>query len=185
MTWDEGTLGYLNLLEFTREDLRWQAAAVQSDVQFISLFPKYVFEVALIVSMMMTGGAAQAALPRDTVFATVMIICNGVVGVCLLLGAIVSTTDPAAHVAFVVDGSLPGLTVDRIDPAVETQRYIDKIMATRGRDLDAHRPLRDPGAPPRAERHDPASLRSPTSRSARETYFTEPVSPICCCRGVA
>jgi arsenite-transporting ATPase len=47
-----------------------------------------------------------------------------------------STTDPAAHVAFVVDGSLPGLTVDRIDPALETQRYIDKIMSTRGRDLD-------------------------------------------------
>ena len=47
-----------------------------------------------------------------------------------------STTDPAAHVAFVVDGSLPGLTVDRIDPALEVQRYIEKIMATRGRDLD-------------------------------------------------
>ena len=47
-----------------------------------------------------------------------------------------STTDPAAHVAFVVDGMMPGLTVDRIDPLVETQRYIAKIMATRGRNLD-------------------------------------------------
>ena len=47
-----------------------------------------------------------------------------------------STTDPAAHVAFVVDGAMPGLTVDRIDPAVETERYVAKIMATRGRDLD-------------------------------------------------
>jgi arsenite-transporting ATPase len=47
-----------------------------------------------------------------------------------------STTDPAAHVAFVVDGMMPGLTVDRIDPLVETQRYISKIMATRGRSLD-------------------------------------------------
>ena len=28
-----------------------------------------------------------------------------------------STTDPAAHVTFVVDGVMPGLTVDRIDPA--------------------------------------------------------------------
>ena len=33
-------------------------------------------------------------------------------------------------------GAMPGLTVDRIDPAVETRRYIDKIMASRGRDLD-------------------------------------------------
>ncbi|EHR03873.1 arsenical pump-driving ATPase [Bradyrhizobium sp. WSM471] len=48
-----------------------------------------------------------------------------------------STTDPAAHVSFVVDGVMPGLTVDRIDPRAETERYIAKIMANRGRDLDA------------------------------------------------
>ncbi|MGZ3416160.1 MAG: arsenical pump-driving ATPase, partial [Isosphaeraceae bacterium] len=47
-----------------------------------------------------------------------------------------STTDPAAHVAFVVDGAMPGLTVDRIDPVVETERYVAKILATRGRELD-------------------------------------------------
>jgi arsenite-transporting ATPase len=47
-----------------------------------------------------------------------------------------STTDPAAHVAFVVDGAMPGLTVDRIDPAVETERYVAKILASRGRGLD-------------------------------------------------
>ncbi|PSO14855.1 arsenical pump-driving ATPase [Bradyrhizobium sp. MOS003] len=48
-----------------------------------------------------------------------------------------STTDPAAHVSFVVDGVMPGLTVDRIDPRVETERYVAKIMSSRGRDLDA------------------------------------------------
>jgi arsenite-transporting ATPase len=48
-----------------------------------------------------------------------------------------STTDPAAHVSFVVDGSMPGLTVDRIDPVAETERYVEKIMSTRGKDLDA------------------------------------------------
>jgi arsenite-transporting ATPase len=47
-----------------------------------------------------------------------------------------STTDPAAHVSFVVDGFMPGLTVDRIDPRVETDRYVAKILASRGRDLD-------------------------------------------------
>jgi arsenite-transporting ATPase len=47
-----------------------------------------------------------------------------------------STTDPAAHVAFVVDGSMPSLKVDRIDPVVEIERYVAKILATRGRDLD-------------------------------------------------
>ena len=47
-----------------------------------------------------------------------------------------STTDPAAHVAFVVDGAMPGLTVDRIDPAVETERYVAKILASRSGELD-------------------------------------------------
>ena len=47
-----------------------------------------------------------------------------------------STTDPAAHLAGTIEGSVPGLQVDRIDPAAETQRYIDKIIASRGRDLD-------------------------------------------------
>ena len=47
-----------------------------------------------------------------------------------------STTDPAAHVTDVVDGAMPGLTVDRIDPRRETERYVAKIMASRGRDLD-------------------------------------------------
>ncbi|TAK96896.1 MAG: arsenical pump-driving ATPase [Aquabacterium sp.] len=47
-----------------------------------------------------------------------------------------STTDPAAHLAATLEGQLPGLDVSRIDPKVETQRYIDKIMATRGMQLD-------------------------------------------------
>jgi arsenite-transporting ATPase len=47
-----------------------------------------------------------------------------------------STTDPAAHVAATLDGSLPNLQVGRIDPVEETRRYVDKIMAARGRDLD-------------------------------------------------
>jgi Ca2+:H+ antiporter len=47
-----------------------------------------VIEVALIVSVMLTGGPEKAALPRDTVFAAVMIVCNGIVGVCLLVGGL-------------------------------------------------------------------------------------------------
>ncbi|CAN7283678.1 arsenical pump-driving ATPase [Polaromonas sp. LjRoot131] len=48
-----------------------------------------------------------------------------------------STTDPAAHLAGTIGGEVPGLRVDRIDPKVETQRYIDKIMAARSPGLDA------------------------------------------------
>lgn len=46
-----------------------------------------VIEVALIVSLMLAGGPATAALARDTVFAAVMIILNGMLGLCLLVGA--------------------------------------------------------------------------------------------------
>ncbi|KLN53586.1 arsenical pump-driving ATPase [Variovorax paradoxus] len=48
-----------------------------------------------------------------------------------------STTDPAAHLVGTLDGDVPGLHVDRIDPKVETQRYVDKIMAARSPGLDA------------------------------------------------
>ena len=47
-----------------------------------------VIEVALIVSMMVSGGPASAPIARDTVYAAVMIICNGVVGICVLLGGL-------------------------------------------------------------------------------------------------
>lgn len=47
-----------------------------------------------------------------------------------------TTTDPAAHLSLVLAGEVEGLRVDRIDPRVETDRYIQKIMATRGAALD-------------------------------------------------
>src|SRR5579864_2423812 len=47
-----------------------------------------VIEVALIVSVMLTAGPEKAGLARDTVFAAVMIVCNGIVGLCLLVGGI-------------------------------------------------------------------------------------------------
>lgn len=45
-----------------------------------------LIEVALIVSLMISGGQEAIALARDTVFAAVMIILNGIVGICLLVG---------------------------------------------------------------------------------------------------
>jgi arsenite-transporting ATPase len=48
-----------------------------------------------------------------------------------------STTDPAAHLAATLNGAVPGLDLSRIDPKIETQRYIDKIMAARSPRLDA------------------------------------------------
>ncbi|MER6674391.1 ionic transporter y4hA [Streptomyces sp. NPDC000983] len=47
-----------------------------------------VIEVALIVTLMIDGGDKSATLARDTVFAAVMITCNGIVGLCLLVASL-------------------------------------------------------------------------------------------------
>jgi len=47
-----------------------------------------VIEVGLIVTLMADGGPKSATLARDTVFAAVMITCNGILGISLLVGAL-------------------------------------------------------------------------------------------------
>ncbi|GIM97791.1 calcium:proton antiporter [Paractinoplanes toevensis] len=46
-----------------------------------------IIEVALIVTLMISGGEKAQSLARDTVFAAVMITCNGLLGLSLLVGA--------------------------------------------------------------------------------------------------
>jgi Ca2+:H+ antiporter len=47
-----------------------------------------VIEVGLIVTLMGSGGSETSTLARDTVFAAVMITCNGIVGAALLVAAL-------------------------------------------------------------------------------------------------
>jgi Ca2+:H+ antiporter len=65
-----------------------------------------VIEVALIVSMMLSGGGGKELIARDTLFAAIMIICNGVIGLSILVGGI-------RHGApeFRVEGTNPALAV--------------------------------------------------------------------------
>ena len=49
---------------------------------------------------------------------------------------LLTTTDPAAHIMETLAGGLNGLTISRIDPAQETARYRDHVMATKGKKLD-------------------------------------------------
>lgn len=48
-----------------------------------------------------------------------------------------TTSDPAAHLAETLDGSLANLTVSRIDPHDETERYRKHVLDTKGAQLDA------------------------------------------------
>jgi Ca2+:H+ antiporter len=47
-----------------------------------------VIEVGLIVTLMVSGGPETDTLARDTVFAAVMITCNGILGLSVLVGAL-------------------------------------------------------------------------------------------------
>lgn len=47
-----------------------------------------VIEVSIIVSLMMSEGEEAASLARDTVYAATMLILNGIVGLCLLIGSL-------------------------------------------------------------------------------------------------
>jgi arsenite-transporting ATPase len=47
-----------------------------------------------------------------------------------------TTSDPAAHLAETLEGSLANLTVSRIDPQAETERYRQQVLATKGKNLD-------------------------------------------------
>jgi Ca2+:H+ antiporter len=47
-----------------------------------------VVEVGVIVTLMASGGSDTSTLARDTVFAALMITCNGIVGLSLLAGAL-------------------------------------------------------------------------------------------------
>lgn len=48
-----------------------------------------------------------------------------------------TTTDPAAHLTETLAGEMDNLTVSRIDPQAETERYRQHILETKGKNLDA------------------------------------------------
>ena len=48
-----------------------------------------------------------------------------------------TTSDPAAHLSETLNGTLANLTVSRIDPHAETERYRQHILQTKGANLDA------------------------------------------------
>ncbi len=63
-------------------------------------------ETALIVALMLAGGESAAGLARDTVFAAIMIVCNGVVGICVFAGSLRHRV-----VQFSTDGTSSALAV--------------------------------------------------------------------------
>jgi Ca2+:H+ antiporter len=83
-----------------------------------------VIEVALIVTLMIAGGDAASTLARDTVFAAVMITCNGIIGLSLLTATLRHRT-----ASFNAEGTASALatvatlaTLSLVVPAFTTSR---------------------------------------------------------------
>ncbi|AQR73961.1 calcium:proton antiporter [Sphingomonas sp. LM7] len=55
---------------------------------FVLAIAVTIIELGLIVTLMSAAGEGAATLARDTVFAAVMIILNGLVGICILIGGL-------------------------------------------------------------------------------------------------
>jgi Ca2+:H+ antiporter len=98
-------------------------------------------EVALIVTLMISGGEKAATLARDTVFAAVMISCNGIVGLSLWIasrryqlarfsaegaGAMLATVATVATVSLV----LPTFTTSRPGPEYTSTQLAFSAVAS-------------------------------------------------------
>ena len=143
-----------------------------------------VIEVALIVTLMITGDDAKTqSLARDTVFAAVMITCNGIVGLCLLVatvrrhvavfnaegaGGALATVATLATLSLV----LPSVTTSRSGPEFSTGQLVFAALASlalyglfvtvqTGRHRDYFLPITSGGRVVEEEHADP-----PTNRAA-------------------
>lgn len=102
-----------------------------------------VIEVALIVTLMVSGGPKTASLARDTVFAAAMITCNGVLGLSLLVATLRTrvtrfnaegTGGALATVAALATLSLvlPSFTTSRSGPEFSPGQLVFAAVASLG-----------------------------------------------------
>jgi Ca2+:H+ antiporter len=91
-----------------------------------------VIEVALIVTLMVAGGDEASTLARDTVFAAVMITCNGIIGLSLLVATLRHRT-----ASFNAEGTASALatvatlaTLSLVVPSFTTSRSTPEFSPT-------------------------------------------------------
>jgi Ca2+:H+ antiporter len=157
-----------------------------------------VIEVALIVTLMVSGGGDTDSLARDTVFAAVMITTNGIVGISLLVGALrhgmalfnpEGTGAALATVAALsaLSLALPTFTTSAPGPEFSSTQltfaalaslvlYLLFVSTQAGRHRDFFLPValpeapRRPGQPERPERPESEPHAGPTT--ARAAYLS-------------
>ena len=100
-----------------------------------------VIEVGLIVTLMISGGAQAETLARDTVFAAVMITCNGIVGISILTAALrgriatFNAEGSATAFATVITLTtlclvLPNFTTSKVGPEFSASQLVFAALAS-------------------------------------------------------
>ncbi|SAK49340.1 calcium/proton exchanger [Caballeronia catudaia] len=147
-----------------------------------------VIEVALIVSVMLSGGPEKAGLPRDTVFAAIMICGCGIVGLSLLVGGLrhhvqdFQLQGASAALAILCALSvltlvLPNFTSTVVGPALSTSQlifvgvislvlYVTFVFVQTIRHRDYFLPFTPPVAADARAEDDAFHAPPPTSREA-------------------
>ena len=94
-----------------------------------------ILEVSLIISLMIAGGEKAMTYARDTVFAAIMLILNGIIGVCIWIGGVKfkeqffartsATTSLVSLVAILtMTLILPNFTTSKVGPYYTTSQLI-------------------------------------------------------------
>ena len=94
-----------------------------------------ILEVSLIISLMIAGGEKVISYARDTVFAAIMLILNGIIGVCIWIGGVKfkeqffartsATTSLVSLVAILVMTLiLPNFTTSKLGPYYTTSQLV-------------------------------------------------------------
>lgn len=102
------------------QDLRWEAAVVQSDLQFMNLLPKYIFEIALVVGAALL--AASQLITKD-LNAAVAVIAIFLVAGSRVVPSMLRLQGAAVTVRTAAGQAAPTITLAEeldIDPAIET-----------------------------------------------------------------
>lgn len=123
-------VGIASLRSLAGEPLEWPASTTIPTPDADS-FPKLVEELAAkgrgVVMTMGKGGVGK------TTVAAAVATELATRGHSVLL----TTTDPAAHIADAVQGPTNGLRMERIDPSREVAEYTREVLETAGADLDS------------------------------------------------